>query len=78
MSIPTQDYRANKEKICEVCEQIFSEFGDDDVITIDGKSCQEVSDILSKAIKETTELKNVDVTKYVYIVSSNGKTLIKR
>lgn len=78
MSIPTHNYQANKEKVCKVCEQLFSNFGDDDVIIVDDKSCQEVSDMITHSLKESSNSKNIDITKYVYIVSSNGKTLIKR
>lgn len=78
MSIQPQDYLTKKERMCQVCEQLFSEFGDDDVITVDDKSPQEVFDEIKDAIKDRSDLKNTDITKYIYVVTTNGKTLIKR
>ena len=78
MSIQPQDYRTKKERMCQVCEQLFSEFGDDNFITVKDKSCLEVLDEIKNAIKEIPELKNADISKYIYIVSTNGSTLIKR
>lgn len=78
MSIQPQDYRTKKEKICQVCEQLFSEFGDDDIITINNKTYLEVLDDIKGAIKEIPELKNTDIAKYIYVVSTNGSILIKR
>lgn len=78
MSTPKKSsFSKNKKAVCDVCERLFTPFNGD-FISVQGKTCNEVSTLLSYACNDDPNLKNVDVDKYVYVVEVNGTTMIKR
>ena len=70
-------YGEIKDKVCKLCETVYHPFSGD-YITVKGKGYDEVIKTLKFAKEEDTELKGVDLSKYVFVVESNGDTLIKK
>lgn len=70
-------YGEIKDRICKLCENIYQPFSGD-YITVKGKGYDEVVKTLMFAKEEDSALQGVDLSKYVFVVESNGDTLIKK
>lgn len=66
-----------KKKVCKLCEDLYQPFSGD-YITIKGKGYDEVVNTLRFAKEDDASLKDVDLSKFVFVVESNGDTLIKK
>lgn len=66
-----------KKKVCKLCEDLYQPFSGD-YITIKGKGYDEVVNTLRFAKEDDATLKGVDLSKFIFVVESNGDTLIKK
>ena len=66
-----------KKKVCKLCETVYHPFSGD-YITITGKGYDEVVKTLAFAKEDDASLKGVDLSKFIFVVESNGDTLIKK
>lgn len=66
-----------KKKVCKLCESVYQPFSGD-YITIKGKGYDEVVKTLAFAKEDDASLKDVDLSKFIFVVESNGDTLIKK
>lgn len=66
-----------KKKVCKLCEDLYQPFSGD-YITIKGKGYDEVVNTLRFAKEDDASLKGVDLSKFIFVVESNGDTLIKK
>ena len=66
-----------KKKVCKLCEDLYQPFSGD-YITIKGKGYDEVVNTLRFAKEDDAALKGVDLSKFIFVVESNGDTLIKK